>query len=314
MKPKGPDTLLEQDDRLLFHLECLKALAELRHFGAAAKRMGLSQPAFSQAIKALEAACGVVIVQRTRRFEGLTADGEVILNHADRILGDVRSLGQTLAARRTAGEAPLRFGTVPSTTFIATMITRALQQNLPGLPVLLEEATGPEIAQMLQDRQMVAAVSYLLPKQADGVLALALYEESYALLVPDSWDLGVGGPVDWKTLAPHPLGLMQARYQFRQVVEDAFASSDMRPNVAVESNSLMALVTQASLGACAVPVPAVFAKAMRLPAGIRALPLPPPPRRHAVGLLIAPEWVESAIGTAIIGATEALRPTFTSLT
>lgn len=276
--------------------------------------MGLSQPAFSQAIKALEAACDVVIVRRTRRFEGFTEDGEVILDHARRILGGVRSLGQTLAARREVGGTQLSFGAVPSTILAATMITRALQQKQPSLPVLLEEATGPEIARMLHEKQMVAAVSYLLPEQADGVLAIALYEERYQLLIPDSWPLGTDGPVAWDAIAHHPLGLMQSRYQFRQVVQEAFVSAGARPNVAVESNSLMALVTQARLGACAVPVPALFANAMPLPAGLRAIALPPPPRRHSVGLLIAPEWIETPIGSAIVAATDGLRPTFAALT
>jgi DNA-binding transcriptional LysR family regulator len=63
------------------------ALAREKHFGRAAIACHVSQPTLSGAIRALEDDLGVPLVERGHRFTGLTAEGEMILAHAKRILG-----------------------------------------------------------------------------------------------------------------------------------------------------------------------------------------------------------------------------------
>jgi len=70
-------------------LNYLVTLAQERHFGRAAARCFVSQPALSGAIQSLEQELGVAIVQRGgNRFQGLTTDGMRILAWAQRILAD----------------------------------------------------------------------------------------------------------------------------------------------------------------------------------------------------------------------------------
>lgn len=57
-------------------LEYLLALARERNFGRAAEQCGVTQPTFSAGIKQLEDTLGVMLVQRTSRFLGFTAEGE----------------------------------------------------------------------------------------------------------------------------------------------------------------------------------------------------------------------------------------------
>ena len=71
---------------LLRELEYLAALARERHFGRAAAACHVSQPSLSAAVRRLEHDLGVSIVQRGRRFAGLTPEGERVLLWAHRIL------------------------------------------------------------------------------------------------------------------------------------------------------------------------------------------------------------------------------------
>jgi DNA-binding transcriptional LysR family regulator len=75
---------------LLASLRYLAALSEHKHFGRAAAACHITQPALSNALRALEADFGVVIVRRGRTYAGLTTEGEAVLASAHRMLHERR--------------------------------------------------------------------------------------------------------------------------------------------------------------------------------------------------------------------------------
>jgi len=75
----------------------LDALARERHFRKAAEHCHVSQPTLSTAIAQLEEELGVLIVERGRRFEGLTKEGEIVLAHARRILAEADLMKASIA-------------------------------------------------------------------------------------------------------------------------------------------------------------------------------------------------------------------------
>jgi LysR family carnitine catabolism transcriptional activator len=64
------------------------ALAEAKHFRRAAERCRLSQAAFSQLIRRVETAAGMRLFERSTRQVSLTAEGEVLVAAAARIVAD----------------------------------------------------------------------------------------------------------------------------------------------------------------------------------------------------------------------------------
>lgn len=60
---------------LLTSMRYLAALNEHRHFGRAALACHITQPALSNALRALEEEFGTVIVRRGRSFAGFTPEG-----------------------------------------------------------------------------------------------------------------------------------------------------------------------------------------------------------------------------------------------
>src|SRR4029077_2204600 len=69
----------------LRHLRSIVALAEERHFGRAALRLAITQPALSQQLTQLEANLGARLFERHPRVD-VTPVGAALVDHARRIL------------------------------------------------------------------------------------------------------------------------------------------------------------------------------------------------------------------------------------
>ena len=75
----------------LRHLRYFAEVAETRHFGRAAERLHMAQPALSQSIRQLEAELGTPLFARTTRQVRLTPAGEFFQVEVARILEAVEA-------------------------------------------------------------------------------------------------------------------------------------------------------------------------------------------------------------------------------
>jgi LysR family transcriptional regulator, transcriptional activator for dmlA len=83
-------------------------LASKGSFSATALELGISKPAVSKRLAMLEARLGVQLLTRTTRRSGLTAEGEIYLAHARRILADIADMEQQVASTLSAPKGLLR--------------------------------------------------------------------------------------------------------------------------------------------------------------------------------------------------------------
>ncbi|MFG2597417.1 LysR family transcriptional regulator [Streptomyces sp. NPDC048462] len=88
-------------------IEYFVAVAEELHFGRAATRLSIAQPALSKAVQRVESRLGVQLLVRSSRRVSLTPAGEALLHHGRHALNAVSATAQ--AARRAGvAEAHLR--------------------------------------------------------------------------------------------------------------------------------------------------------------------------------------------------------------
>src|SRR5690606_6341356 len=101
--------------RMIDKLEYFIALARERHFARAAEELGSSQPTLSAAIRHLEEQLGVILVNRGSRFQGLTPEGQRVLEWARRIVGDTRTMREEMRAARKGLSGHIRLAAIPTT-------------------------------------------------------------------------------------------------------------------------------------------------------------------------------------------------------
>jgi DNA-binding transcriptional LysR family regulator len=133
------------------------ALAEELHFGRAAQRLHLAQPALSKAIRQLEAKLGVPLVHRTTRSVALTAEGEALLQHGRVALNAV---GAAAHRARRAGSAALVLTAKSSDALVASEIAARCAEMEPELaaPRVTISGWGEQTAMLREGRADAAIV------------------------------------------------------------------------------------------------------------------------------------------------------------
>lgn len=163
----------------LRQLRYFRALAETRHFGRAAEKMYVSQPAMSVQIKDLEANLGVQLVERHTRELVITPIGHEVLRRTEEILRNVRELEQS--ARWQSGLAGrLSIGVIPTIApYLLPRVLPELRAQHGRLDLRLREAQTEVLLADLQNGRLDVAV-VALPAGA-GLIELPLFEDRFLL-------------------------------------------------------------------------------------------------------------------------------------
>ena len=238
-------------------VEAFVAVAEERHFGAAAARLHLVQSSVSAAVARLERELGARLLDRSPRSVALTEAGLAVLPEARRLLaaGD----RMRVAAR---GEAGLT-GTVRFGTFSALPVLDLPRQLVafaaahPAVEVRL--STSPSgstglAADVLAGRLDVALVA--LPPDLTGGLALTpLARHEFAVLLPTGHALAGRRGVALTDLADEPFVDSPAGFGHRVFSDRAFAAAGVARQVRTEIADLPSLgaYVAAGLGVAVVP-------------------------------------------------------------
>lgn len=126
------------------------ALAEEGHFGRAAERVHLSQPAFSRSIQAIEGDLGLRLFDRGAEGAKPTPAGGFLIERARRLLFDARCLQRdaTLYRDSRLGDTAFGAGPFPAAALMPRVVP-ALRQRHPGVALRLEIGNWPSLQQRL---------------------------------------------------------------------------------------------------------------------------------------------------------------------
>lgn len=158
------------DLRRLAHIV---TLAETRHFGRAAERVCLSQPAFSRSIQGLEDEVGQPLLERGPGELRLTPAGELLVERARRLLFDARCLQRDLElhAAGDLGDCAFGAGPFPAATLLPAVVS-ALRSQHPQAKLRVEVGNWESLLQQLRAEALEFFVADVRELPSDATLAL----------------------------------------------------------------------------------------------------------------------------------------------
>jgi DNA-binding transcriptional LysR family regulator len=289
-------------DILIRQLEYLAALAREEHFGRAAASCHASQPALSTALRKLETALGVTIVQRGSRFSGFTPEGHRVVGWAHRILAERDALHQDLDRMRHGMVATVRIGAIPTAVPATSLLTAPFCARNPLARVRIEVLSSREIVRRLSDFELDVGLTYLDGSAPSARTALELYQEQYLLLTTADSELARRETVDWAAAATLPLCTLGPNMQNRRILDAAMAAAGARLDPVVEADNVAALYAHVATHRWSSIIAHTWLHAFGVPPGMRAIPLADPGPRPAVGIVIADHQPESIVASALIDA------------
>jgi len=119
-------------------------LASAASLSAAARELGITTPAVSKHLAQMEARLAIPLVMRTTRRMSLTPEGEIYLEHARRILGEIEDMQELLGVSRATPKGLLRVNATLGfgRTYVAPVISRFVRRY-PQVEVQLQLSVNP---------------------------------------------------------------------------------------------------------------------------------------------------------------------------
>jgi LysR family hydrogen peroxide-inducible transcriptional activator len=157
-------------------LESLVAVADFHSFRKAATSLGISQPALSASVQAVEALLGVQVFERDRRSVLVTSAGEEVVGRARIALETVDAVAEAARRRGEPLAGALRLGVIPTIApYWLPSLLPMVRKRYPKLELVLREDQTARLLAQLDAGQLDAAL-LALPVPGDFTTAAIGYE------------------------------------------------------------------------------------------------------------------------------------------
>lgn len=245
----------------LAQLRAFAAVAEHLHFRDAAASIGMSQPALSGAVSALEEALGVQLVERTTRKVLLSSAGERLAARTRAVLDAVGELMEEAEAVRAPFTGVLRLGVIPTVApYLLPNVLRLVHDTYPALDLQVhEEQTSSLLEGLAAGRLDLLLLA--VPLQVPGIEELPLFDEDFVLVTPEDHWLGGRQDIPREALRELPLLLLDEGHCLRDQALDICREAGRRDGTPVTTTaaglSTLVQLVAGGLGVTLLPRTAV---------------------------------------------------------
>lgn len=226
-------------------LEMLHAVIEERQATAAARRLGVSQPAVSRALTLLEERAGRELVRREGMNLAPTADGLMLYEETKAIFETLARLEGFSWQRNAAG--PLRIAAPPTIAHCLLEPLLAQFVNATGVMVSLEIATTPVVSELVADRRADLAIADII-NPSPSLAQILLRRSTFVCAMRHDHPLATRESVLIEDLQDIPLILLVKRNPARAKIDRICFKAGLRPRIVMETSNALSAVNLVAQG------------------------------------------------------------------
>ncbi len=241
----------------LRHLSGFVAVAEELHFGRAANRLHVSQPAVSRLVRTLEKELGVALLDRSTHHVELTPAGLAFLTEVRAVLDQVEVAGRAARQAAAAVPIPLRIGFTECTEELLPRALRIFRRQLPKVSLDLRQIDRDAQVQSLVEGEL-DVVMRRIPIEHTTLKTELVMKEPMVVALPARHPLAERPRLSFAALAGARFVLLP-----RAVYPKAFdrlrilcEHAGFVPEVAEEASSLTSVTVLVAAGVGVAIVPA----------------------------------------------------------
>jgi DNA-binding transcriptional LysR family regulator len=238
------------------------ALAEELHFGRAAKRVNLSQPALSLQIKSIEDELQVKLFARNRRTTELTQAGQVFVIEAREILLRTEQAINTVRRAALGQVGTLRIGFISTAAAIITpKLVKRFRDQYSNVEIELRNVLTRDQLIQLDERKLDVGFLRLPLVTPSNIRTRVIHREPFVLLLPATHPL-----VERKNLTLSDCQnedfVMYTRKMapgFHDLIMNLLYSNGLTPHVVQEASEMYTLISLVATGLGIAIAPASIA-------------------------------------------------------
>lgn len=266
-------------------LRTFVSLARTGSFTATAKEVFITQSAVSHSMRALESELGCRLLNRVGKKTTLTLEGEQLLRHAQKIIGDMVLARASLDKLGKWGETRLRIGaTLSVCQHLLPGVLREFKRAHPKCRVSLEPGDSPALAEAVREQQIDIALG-LAPHREPALDFQLLFTDELMFIVDPQHPWVEAGGVARPEIARQNFILYSRASQTFRAVENYFRDEDIMLNASMELGSIETIKELVKIG-LGISVLATWIARPEIKAGtLVALPLGRRKLRREWGIL-----------------------------
>jgi DNA-binding transcriptional LysR family regulator len=224
----------------LSELEVLVAVAQERGFSRAAERLGRTQPAVSQTIRRLEDDMGTRLVDRSSKDGTLTAAGQLLYGHAQRLLHLRRDAETEVRELRYLDRGNVAVAANEYTVLHLLDVLARFRRRHPRIRLEVKRSLASEIPSEVLGRDVEIGIVTYRPLQP-GLTVVPLATDELVLLVAPSHALAERARVTIRDLGGEVFLAHNVRSPHRERVVKAFERNRTPLQIVMELPTLDAI-------------------------------------------------------------------------
>jgi DNA-binding transcriptional LysR family regulator len=268
----------------LTHLRSFYVIAREHSVTRAAASLGLSQPALSIQIKALETALGEALFTRHHKQMQLTPAGEILYRHVQTVLTTLEEAKTEVAELHQLLRGHLAIATSDTNSmYILPEVLRQFCTHYPHVRIDIRNKMSSQVLRLVLDHEVDFGIA-TLPMAHRQVTTEALFHREEVVICPVDHPLSSASAVSLAQVSPYPVLALSHGSTSRQLLDLAFQHAGIPMQVAMNLGSMEVIKRFVEIGLGVAIVPRVAVAEEVRQGRLAALPVEDLPARE-IGLV-----------------------------